>query len=175
MKWMWHGGAEPSGWRPSTLRRFLVGVLAAMWVAILVSACQAVFEDSGTEWSGTIDGTEWGVTATFEEADGLLCLRRWAGSRVSFSCVQPVLGSQVLDVEGASEDDSLPIAVIAGQVAPSVTEVRVKLADGALRVLELRDLSGTDRRVFVAALSGDAEPQIVEAETRDGNIRSYGL
>lgn len=156
------------------MRSLLAGVVAAMAVAILASACAAAFEDSGTEWSGTIDGTEWNVRAAYEETDGLVCLDRRAGNMSSKSCVRPVLGTQALDMEGAS-DDSLPIRSIAGQVAPSVTEVRVKTADDDLRALELRDLSGTDRRVFVAAFSEGAGPQVVEAETEDGRIRSFGL
>lgn len=157
------------------MRSFLVGVVAAMSVAILTSACTAAFEDSGTEWSGTIDGTEWSVTATYDQTDGLVCLDRRAGNMASNSCVQPVLETQALHVEGAASDDSLPVRVIAGQVAPSVTEIRVKMADGGLRALELRDLSGTDRRVFAAAFSEDADPRVVEVETDDGSTRSYGL
>lgn len=147
------------------MRSSLVGVAAVMAVVILTSVCTAAFEDSGTEWSGTIDGTEWNVTATYDQTDGLVCLDRRAGNMASNSCVQPVLETQVLHVEGAASVDSLPVKVIAGQVAPSVTEIRVKMADGGLRALELRDLSGTDRRVFAAAFSEEADPQVVEAET----------
>lgn len=157
------------------MRSSLVGVVAVMAVVILTSVCTAAFEDSGTEWSGTIDGTEWTVTATYDQADGLVCLNRRAGNMGSNSCVQPVLETQALHVEGAASVDSLPVKVIAGQVAPSVIKIRVKMAGGDLRALELRDLSGTDRRIFAAAFSEDADPQVVEVETDDGSTRSYGL
>lgn len=157
------------------MRSFLMGLLAATAVVILTSACAAAFEESGTEWSGTVDGTEWTVVATYEGTDGLVCLNRRAGNMGSDSCVQPVLDTQVLRVEGVSDDDSLPVQLIAGQVAPSVTDVRVRLGDGDVRALELRDLSGTDRRVFAVAFAQDDEPQVVEAETDDGRVRSFGL
>lgn len=142
---------------------------------MVAAACTTALEDSGTGWSGTTDGTEWHVTATYDRTNSLVCLDRRAGNMATDSCVQPVLDSQVLDVEGASDDDSLPVRLIAGQVASSVTEVRVRMGDGDVRALELRDLSGTDRKVFAVAFAQDDEPQVIEAESDDGRVRTFRL
>lgn len=151
----------------------LTAVLTSL-VGLVVVACADNMTRTGTAYSGQVDGVAWSVAIKYDERNDLVCFERRSDGEATGHCVPPVPDAQVIDVVGA-RGNGLPAEVITGQVASSVSEVRVEMADGEVVVLELRSLSGTDRKVFAAAMGDRREPQLIEAETRDGKLRQVGL